>query len=346
MDEYLEYYDIESEDDIMVGGKLLDNGSYGCVYYPSLNCKTGKENKKMKHISKVQKENNVSKNEYKIGKKIRSIYGYTKRFAPIIDKCDIKIGLLDNNKLDKCKIVESGDKLVMMKTNFIKGMLLDKYMKYHNIQNKKSKYIEYYKYLLESIELLNNKNIVHHDLKGNNIIIDEVNDVPIIIDFGLSIDKLNKDSVLRVVSYSPKYILYSPELHLLGYIYKKNNNPDKDQLVNIALKLYEEIDDVILSKNYNNTIRDAYKQNIILEMLKYQNMSKDKVYTKIMNVSDTFDLYSLNIMFLKLLKYVFTENNDYLLELKKILLLGIHPNIDKRLSIKETKSLINGLDIL
>ena len=44
-----------------------------------------------------------------------------------------------------------------------------------------------YIYLLNSLEFLNSQNIVHFDLKGDNILYNLTTNNPLIIDFGISI---------------------------------------------------------------------------------------------------------------------------------------------------------------
>ena len=55
--------------------KFLGEGSYGCVYYPGIDCK-GKKNKK-KTITKIQEINFYSENEKNIGKYIKKILKIT-----------------------------------------------------------------------------------------------------------------------------------------------------------------------------------------------------------------------------------------------------------------------------
>ena len=64
--------------------KLLSQGSFGCVYYPSLNCQ-GKSEVSKEYLSKLQKKDFNSENEKNIGKKIiANIPNYKKHFVPIL----------------------------------------------------------------------------------------------------------------------------------------------------------------------------------------------------------------------------------------------------------------------
>ena len=53
----------------MIGGSLLSQGGYGCVFHPEINCK-GKETTNKKYISKIQKNDFSAENEISIGKHI------------------------------------------------------------------------------------------------------------------------------------------------------------------------------------------------------------------------------------------------------------------------------------
>jgi len=69
---------------VETGVDLINQGSYGCIFRPGLNCKGKTMNKK--YITKVQKSANTSQKETKLGKKIKTIENYDDYFAPIFVK--------------------------------------------------------------------------------------------------------------------------------------------------------------------------------------------------------------------------------------------------------------------
>ena len=86
--------------------KLLSQGSFGCVYYPSLNCQ-GKSEVSKEYLSKLQKKDFNSENEKNIGKKIiANIPNYKKHFVPILYVCDVNISEIDDRELQKCNVVK------------------------------------------------------------------------------------------------------------------------------------------------------------------------------------------------------------------------------------------------
>ena len=50
----------------MIGGKLLAEGGYGCVFAPGINC-DGSVMKTKKYVSKIQRYDTSAKNEILIG---------------------------------------------------------------------------------------------------------------------------------------------------------------------------------------------------------------------------------------------------------------------------------------
>ena len=204
---------------------LLGQGSYGCVYYPGINC-AGKINKK-KYVTKLQEISFYSVNEINIGKYIKKfIRKYSSLYAPIVKNCTVSFQTIQKSELNitECETLfpnsshnnDSNDYYADPDYDYtndydknksdaytLKNKLHTKYyLMYMNyIVNKTfKKYFEKYKILelyvvdliktslllITSIGYLVNTKIIHNDLHVNNILINLKNRKPIIIDFGLS----------------------------------------------------------------------------------------------------------------------------------------------------------------
>ena len=57
--------------------KLLNQGAYGCVYYPGFTCK-GNIEKSKKFVTKIEIFDKTSKNELEISRTVRTIKNYNK----------------------------------------------------------------------------------------------------------------------------------------------------------------------------------------------------------------------------------------------------------------------------
>jgi len=196
---------------IINGGKILDSGSYGCVFRPSLYCKTAPS---YKTISKLMTRDNALQ-EYELSKRIEShlaqIPHYKKYFVLVTDMCSIsEITDSDLEDYEKCKILKknniSRQDISNIKKNYIilnqpyGGIEIYDYIKTNIFKPELAKFVR------KSIDLLkngiipmNSKKVYHCDLKSNNILIDE-NSVRL-IDWGLSlidpsIDDINANYII------------------------------------------------------------------------------------------------------------------------------------------------------
>ena len=188
--------------------KLLSQGGFGCVYHPGIKCDGSKDKKNF--VSKLQINNYASFNEIEIGKIIEKIPNYELFFLPIIEYCKINIAEIDNKLIEKCNTLHDNTNLVLMKMNYIKNIDFDDLINQINKPLIISTIMNLYLSLLNSIELLTNKNIVHYDLKDENILLDKKNMNPIIIDFGISLN-MNEFTLEKIEDF---FYVYAPEYYI------------------------------------------------------------------------------------------------------------------------------------
>ena len=102
-----------------------------------------------------------------------------------------------------------------------------------------------YSYLLFSLYMLNKHGIIHYDIKGENIMYDKSRDIPVIIDFGLSIIKKDikpnfndPDYIDRLSNYfyvyAPDYSLWCLDIHYLCFIINHPNSNVKNEIENMV----------------------------------------------------------------------------------------------------------------
>lgn len=175
---------------------LIDSGSHGCIFHPSINACDGNiatEPDSKTHITKIQKyESAVT--EIQIGKKIQQIPFYSHYFAPVIHHCNVKVTQLNYELIRQCKIMQDdfshysdSDQYMSSKIRYVGKYPL--YRHIQNISNKQQRLCKLFNthlHLLDACQKLIDNSIIHFDLKPNNIMFDEVQSIPIIIDFGIS----------------------------------------------------------------------------------------------------------------------------------------------------------------
>jgi len=326
----------------MKGGKLLAEGGYGCVFLPGINC-DGSIMTTRKYVSKIQKRDRSARNEIEIGKIIQKITNYNERFSPIIKYCSIDVASIMDKDKEKCMVLKKKKikNFITMKVLYIQGGdLLDYIMKHANSTQIIGNLIDGYKYLLESIALLIKKKIVHYDLKGMNILFSDAKQLPIIIDFGLSIqvNKINKDNMKDFFYvYAPDYYVWPLEVHYLCLLVNKTKSPSKTDLKELAHEYVK--NNKGLTKNYSSNFLKQFEKKCYNQLLYYNSFSDEKRLSKLVNYWPTFDNYGLSIMYLKFLSYINIDgynNNPFVIFLSKLCLQNIDPDPEKRLGIMET----------
>ena len=89
--------------------KLLSEGGYGCVYYPSVGCIPPVKKHNLRHqkkfVSKVERYDCVTKNEIFIGGMIKDTKNYKAYFAPVVKHCKtFQLSQLKDNQFENCSI--------------------------------------------------------------------------------------------------------------------------------------------------------------------------------------------------------------------------------------------------
>jgi serine/threonine protein kinase len=206
---------------------LIGQGSYGCIFYPGIRCGRKQPKDPKQIVTKIQEVRRSTLDEMEIGKIVQTVPKYQLFFAPVIENCAINLSTIDSKAIDKCELdlKNKAKHFMSNKIAYVGKFSIGKYfnkkimeMSKRQITVKKgtssiTKQVEQMKkflikiitshiYLLESILLLQQKRIIHFDLKENNVMYDEKNDIPIIIDFGLSI---NMESLKTATNYKRKF---------------------------------------------------------------------------------------------------------------------------------------------
>ena len=296
---------------------LVDEGGYGCVFYPGISCNGKKEMPNF--ITKIQKNRDTFKNEKMISERIRKIKGYMKRFAPIVKICPVKLTKPKINKVKKCNILESISTAELQTPLYVSNKIryvgkhnLREYLRYTPLLNS---VLETHVYLLKSLELLNKHDIVHFDIKYNNIMYDEKLKVPIIIDFGLSIylPDLSPSTYHKAFYVMDTYSYWCIDILICNYIFQIITYENSREMKVTKNELEVIYDTFIYGQdksgepsNYlftlhhivSESIYDNFKQKYMDYFHDYINKPWFELYEHLIKCSDTWDNYSLSLVYL------------------------------------------------
>jgi len=202
----------------MLGGKLLGQGSYGCVFKPALECKDKKDKKSSTNkITKILTKEHAEKEEY-LSAMIRRIPHWKNYFAVSESICVPSSSAPTKEKdLDKCAVLEgkplSNFRLLTM-TYAGKELHNFPFDMYH------FDFMAFVKHFIAAGAMLTVHGIVHGDMHQGNILVDAHN-VPRIIDFNLSYQK--DDAVIMPRSHSLEYYQDPPDFTLVNAMVKRYN---------------------------------------------------------------------------------------------------------------------------
>lgn len=322
--------------------KLIDQGGFGCVFYPGLNCKSKFRQTNNKLVSKIQLNSFNARNEVYIGSIILKIPNYKLYFLPVISECNLSIAQINQSMIDKCDIIEKDhDKYKVLELPYLENISFEKLFAdfKRTTQHLFLTFIETYKYVAIAIGELIDKQIVHYDIKEQNILYSTKFDNPILIDFGISIpiNKLTTSNLKEYFyTYSPDYYLWSIEIHIINYI------------LHVGKLTHEAIQSTVEKYIANNSafrsLSDEFKNNYSKAAIDFFTpfLKHDSTYTvtKLIEFYKTWDLYSLSIMYLKLLNKLFYKQyfkNSFIIAFSQLLLQNVCPNPNKRLSSSDTQ---------
>lgn len=326
--------------------KLLEQGSFGCIFYPGIDCQ-GKFHINKK-VTKIQKNNVFSKKEIMIGNKVKEIDRYTDFFVPISDSCEIEIGEITDEdikkELKKCEIISKNKTFpfISMSMPYIEGGdLLD--ILNGDSDNKEVKFSKlfasYYR-LIMALKLLEQESIVHFDLKGNNILFDSVEQSPKLIDFGISFQssELTQDKWTEAFyAFGTEYYIWPPEVHIICFlIHEERSILTLDECKMIITECIKE--NTVFSFFTENE-RTELERKFLKRFEKHIGKNRNEVIKDLIKASHTWDNYALSLLYLNIIRRLFPETedgNEFIQKMSDLLKKNVSTDYLERLTLNET----------
>ena len=306
----------------------LAQGTFGCVYHPGFTCNYKPLSKK--YITKIHASDElVVQNEIAISKKIQTIPNYELYFSPVLENCEVNLAKVERERVEKCKFIKEDITnkksltYVSTKIRFIEGESLLDYVE----KNPKYSTISFlYKTLCESVKMLAEKDIVHFDLRENNMVVSKQG-IPIIIDFGISIDfaKLNNRRMKDAFyAFTTEYKPWCVQIVLIAYLLHRKKSkltggqPDEQEEEQsqeggggdeeqsqeggdaTILSIFDKTTKYLANKPY---LKDAYQ--------KYREKFKNPISLKdLLSTYKHWDTYAVSILLIQMLEKTNQEPDE------------------------------------
>jgi serine/threonine protein kinase len=206
------------------GGEFLGQGTYGCVFFPSIKCRDRLQQKEyyLKGVSKVFKTKKHMDDELKETNKISKMDKQGLYTNKALGSCEVSTENFSSEETGPCRYMPTSKKA--LKSSIYhqifyehKGIDLNQFMRK---QYSLSDTFNYVLNLMKGIQLLIKHNYVHLDLKPDNVLISDSNKA-LLIDFGLgrpfkTLYDYNKSDYILEYSYE----WYAPEFKLFFDSYR------------------------------------------------------------------------------------------------------------------------------
>lgn len=327
------------------GGKFLAEGTYGCVYSEAPTCVTPEmpinsgvakpKSISKKSIAKIFNNKQDADEEWKKAQMIAEADPTQTYFIYATSRCDTTSKNVDKSDPNrKCsKIIRSSDeKYPMFKMPF-GGDPLDTYV-LSNPDITLKEFLYYMKQVFEALVLLKEHNLIHQDLKFNNILVYPDNKTISIIDIGLLIKSGDVLDPSKNEYLFSDYWLHPPEYRavewfLFSNIDKNDMFAKERDIVDVYFahgdeKLGSLIDRIFVHGNY------AKKYFEFVSRL--QKVKVDDVRKHLQQYVNKIDVFSVGITMLYVTQYmpkfktIFGDHPTYAEFLQKCL----HPDPKER----------------
>jgi serine/threonine protein kinase len=309
--------------------KLLAAGGYGCVFQPGIAC-DGSATDNYDTVTKVQAADSAALNEIQIGEIIRKLPGYERFFGVALKSCPVQASKISSEVVKQCDVIKGVPRLLLITFNYIPNVSMQQ-VAMASLKRREDIYVILHSYalLLRTLKSLHHAEVVHLDLKAENILYDAVYHLPVVIDFGIAIDM----SALTPAgwkeafyAFTPDYYIWPPEVQYIAYLLHVNAEPttrEVELFARVIMRSNKALDGM------PDTFRDEWASALVTQYRPYVGMKANEVIEKLIVYWPTWDNFALSIMYLRFMndwRALSSTNNEFCSLLLEIFLFGAHPN--------------------
>jgi len=298
---------------------------------------------KVEKITKILKYDFYSANEAIICEKIKQIPYYATNYI-VLDEYDfIKVEQLNEQIIKKLENVSSNDnKYLLFKYNNETCVGFDKFI--FNLKTPKVlifHVLSTFSYLLSSLIKLNDNNICFFNLSTENIVFKNDNrEKPIIKNFqnSLHVSKLNEIYITKIIKNTTEYTHKPLEVHVLFYLIQNDLDTINHDLIEEICEFY--VKNLSILDLFSQKYKEVFKKACSDSLKKYINIPKSTIISDILEQNDTWDNYSLSILYLHIIgniSRVFSLKGTFISKFVVELTKNIHPDYLKRERLEKTK---------
>ena len=281
-------------------------------------------------------------NNIKISKKIKQNLYFTQYYDVLTEYSTLKVGQLSQKILDYYDILdaENSQKHILLRYNSSNFITFNTFL--FNLRNPLlivSHIIESYEHLLNSFSKLQENNICYFNFSLKNIVFD-INHKPILKSFDLSLikEELNPSYLVKILDKLTDFTYKPLEIHVIFYLIKNDETTLSYNSVELISRNF--VDNMSILALFSKNYKETYFSNCVEFLKKYINQPRIHIIEDILNYCDTWDNYSLSILYLHLfgnMTRAFSLKDNFISKMTIMLTKNVCPDPSKREPIEKTK---------
>lgn len=287
-------------------------------------------------------------NNIKISKKIKQNLYFSQYYDVLTEYSTLKVGQLSQKILDYYDILdaENSQKHILLRYNSSNFITFNTFL--FNLPNPAliiSHILESYEHLLKSFLFLQENNICYFNFSLKNIVFDK-NHKPILKNFDLSLikEELNPQYLVMILDKINDFTYKPLEIHVIFYLIKNDENTLSYNSIELISRNFVENMSILtlFSKNY----KESYFLNCMEFLKRYINQPRMVIIEDILKYCNTWDNYSLSILYLHLfgnMTRVFSLKDNLISKMTILLTKNVCPDPTKREPIEKTMTTYESL---
>lgn len=289
-------------------------------------------------------------NEIQISQEIIKIPKYELYFNPIITTTDAHLGNIDDSNFESCDIINGPQYICVTRMNIsIKKSFAEYFYDINIVKNAKylNNVINGFKHLLNTVNLLDQYHLVNLDFHPRNLIIVDSDIIITNFKYFFCTKTIDEERINKLfTNYNTNNIFLPLEAHVLCFL--KYNNCSSLSTTNIE-DIVTDCGSRLKSLNiFSDKFIKCYTNSSIKILQQFINKPIDSIIKNIIAKSNTWNMYSLSILFLILIRDIFkTElgipKNKFIRCFSQQLVINIHFDSTYRKTAVQNISLFNDI---
>ncbi len=251
------------------GGKLIDKGSYSCVFYPTLKCKSGTQRfasgqalKENKYVDKLL-STSEAEYEFEISKKILRL-PLNKNYYIVSESICEPSSVQADKTIGQCEVLNYN---TLSQTRILRSVYGGTTLSMYKIKLSEFSFYDTFKHMLEGVSIMTLNGLIHRDIHLGNILMDNKG-VPRLIDFNLCLSRKDNITTADLVhKYNASLFQQSPDYTLINGIVNGRNPQNTIKSVIMNKNLLKSVQGIlgISLQNMYESLENFYDNSEIMQ---------------------------------------------------------------------------------